>query len=99
MAENLFFFLLINAVPRLNAGLEKSPGQNCRILNKRRGRLIGKIRYINRGVVLCVEINTVEFNYLSKCGVSCQRCRQNSSKYIKKMYAFHSTRYLYFIDG
>ena len=62
MAENLF--LLINAGPRLNTGLEKSPGQNCRILNKRRGRLIEKIRYINGGVVLCVEINTVEFNYL-----------------------------------
>ena len=26
----------INAGPRLNAGLEKTPGQNCRILNKRR---------------------------------------------------------------
>ena len=31
----------LNAGPRLNAGLEKTPCQNCRFLNKRRGRLIG----------------------------------------------------------
>ena len=42
MAENRSS--LINAGPRLNAGLEKTPGQNCRLLNKRRGRLIEKIR-------------------------------------------------------
>ena len=29
---------------------------------------------MNRGVVLCVEINTVEFNSLPKCSVSGQRC-------------------------
>ena len=42
MAENRSS--LINAGPQLNAGLEKMPGQNCRLLNKRRGRLIEKIR-------------------------------------------------------
>ena len=46
MAENCIS--LINARPRLNAGLEKTPGQNCRILNKRRGRLIEKVRYFFR---------------------------------------------------
>ena len=44
MAENRIS--LINAGPRLNAGLEKTPGQNCRILNKRQGCLIEKIRYV-----------------------------------------------------
>ena len=44
MAENSIS--LINAGPRLNAGLEKTLGQNCRILNKRRVRLIEKIRYM-----------------------------------------------------
>ena len=29
---------------------------------------------MNRGVVLCVEINMVEFNSLPKCSVSGQRC-------------------------
>ena len=42
MAENRSS--LINAGPQLNAGLEKTPGQNCRILNKRWGCLIEKIR-------------------------------------------------------
>ena len=50
MAEN--GISLINAGPRLNAGLEKMPGQNCRILNKRRGRLIKKIRYCFIATVL-----------------------------------------------
>ena len=42
MAENRSS--LINAGPQLNAYLEKTPGQNSRILNKRRGCLIEKIR-------------------------------------------------------
>ena len=46
MAENRISF--INAGPRLNAGLEKTPGQICRILNKRRGRLIEKIQYFEQ---------------------------------------------------
>ena len=45
MAENRSS--LINAGPQLNAGLKKTPGQNCQVLNKRRGRLIDKIQYIN----------------------------------------------------
>ena len=45
MAENRIS--LINAAPRLNVGLEKTPGQNCRIVNKRRGCLIEKIQYLN----------------------------------------------------
>ena len=47
MAENRIS--LINAGPRLNAGLDKKPRQNCRIVNKRRGRLIEKIRYLWNG--------------------------------------------------
>ena len=46
MAENRIS--LINAGPRLNAGLEKTPGQNIRILNKRRRRLIEKIQNMKR---------------------------------------------------
>ena len=42
MAENCIS--LINARPGLHAGLEKTPGQNCRFLIKRQGRLIEKIR-------------------------------------------------------
>ena len=45
MAENRIS--LINAGPRLNADLAKTPGQKCRILIKRRGRLIEKIRYVH----------------------------------------------------
>ena len=35
-----------NRISLINAGLEKTPDQNCLILNKRRGRLIEKIRYV-----------------------------------------------------
>ena len=48
MAENRIS--LINAGPRLNAGLENTPGQNCRVLNKRRERLIEKMRYYTQSV-------------------------------------------------
>ena len=43
MAEN--HISLINAGPRLNAGLKKTPGQHCRILNKHQGHFIEKIQY------------------------------------------------------
>ena len=42
MAENRIS--LLNTGPQLNAGLEKTPGQNCQILNKHWGRLIEKIQ-------------------------------------------------------
>ena len=45
MAENRIS--LINAGPQLNVGLEKTAGQNFRILIKRRRRLIEKIPYCN----------------------------------------------------
>ena len=32
-----------NRISLINAGLEKTPGQNCQILNKRQGHLIEKI--------------------------------------------------------
>ena len=55
MAENRIS--LINAGPQINAGLEKKPGQNCRILNKRWGRLIEKIWYSDKTEILYLNLS------------------------------------------